>query len=155
MRKYNYIISAVMTALSIYIFFETATYNNAGASAQQNSAIWPRIIAGGLILCSIILCVQTILMKDSPDAEKTAVISWTSEGMKKVYIALGFIIGFLVLNSIFGMLLALLVLIPAVEWIMGCKSKLMYIALPIGMVGFIYIFFYLIMSVSFPKPFWG
>jgi len=154
MRKYNYIVSAVMTAISIFIYYETSSYNTIGASAQRNSASWPRIIAVGLALCAIILFVQTLIMKE-PSENEAPVISWASVGMKKAYMAIGCIVGFLILNEIFGMLLAFLVLIPVIEWIMGCKSKLMYIALPVGVVGFIYIFFYLILSVGFPKPFWG
>ena len=152
MRKYNYIICCVMSAIAGYIFYETARYNNAGGSAQQNSASWPRIIAAGLIICSLVLLIQTLFLKE----ERTEpVIDWKSEGMKKVYIALGCILIFLVLNRIVGMLIAFLFLIPAIEWIMGTKNKWMYILLPVCVVGFLYVFFYLEMSVRFPRPFWG
>lgn len=156
MRKYDFIVSAVMTTLSVSIFCATAAYSNTGGSAQQNSALWPRIIATALILCSIALFLQALLKKKNPNEDdSTPAIDWKSEGMKKVYIALGCVVVFLILNKIVGMLLALLFLLPAVLWIMGCKSKSAYIAIPVGMVGFIYVFFYLLMSVGFPKPFWA
>lgn len=154
MRKYNYIVSVLMTLVAGVIFYDTAAYSGTFKSAQQDSAVWPRMIAVALILCSIVLVIQTLLDKKNADTE-TVVIDWKSEGMKKVYMTLAAIVVFLILNEIIGMLLALLVLIPAIEWIMGCKSKLMYIALPVGMVVFLYIFFYKLMMVRFPMPFWA
>ena len=143
-----------MTAIAVCIFVESSAYSTVSTSAQQNSAIWPRILAVGLIICSVVLLIQTLFEKNTSESNEAA-IDWKSTGMKKVYLTLGFILVFLVLNKIFGMLLALLFFIPAVEWIMGCKSKVMYVAFPLGIVAFIYVFFYLIMSVRLPQPFWA
>ena len=75
--------------------------------------------------------------------------------MKKVYIMLGLLVVFVVLLKIFGMLIALLLLIPAIEWVMGCRSKVMLAALPVGLVAFVYVFFVVIMKLTLPAPIWA
>lgn len=73
--------------------------------------------------------------------------------MKKVYIMFGFMLGFVIVLKILGMLIALLILIPAIEWLMGCRNRVMLIALPVGLVAFVYVFFGVIMKLTLPGPF--
>jgi hypothetical protein len=152
MKKYNYIVAVLMMALGGYILFETSTYE-IGQSAQKNPAVWPAFLAVCLIVLSIALIIQTALSRD-PEMDRV-VIDWKSEGMKKVYIMFAFVIGFVIVMKIFGMLIALLLLIPAVEWLMGCRSKKMLVIFPIGLVAFVYVFFVVIMKLTLPAPFWA
>jgi len=152
MKKYNYIVSVLMMVLSGYILYEAGTYE-IGQTAQKNPAVWPRFLAIALIVLSVALIIQTFMSRD-PDMDRV-VIDWKSEGMKKVYIMFGLVIGFVVLMKIFGMLIALFLLIPAVEWLMGCRSKKMLIIFPIGLIAFVYLFFVIIMKLSLPAPFWA
>lgn len=154
MRKYNYIISAIMSLIAGYIFYETAAYNPVGVSAQNNSATWPRMLAIGFFICSAFLVIQTLTAKKGSAMDQT-VIDWKSEGMKKVCLMIGLVVLFLIMMKVVGLLLAFLILIPGIEWIMGCKNKLMYIVFPVGIIAFIYVFFYMLMSVKFPQPFWA
>lgn len=151
-KKYNYIVSVIMLALSGYIFYETSTYN-IGTSFQKNPAIWPQFLAAALALLSVALIVETLFTRSAESGE--AVIDWKSPGMKKVYIMLALLVVFVVLMKIFGMLIALFLLIPAIEWVMGCRSKVMLIALPVGLVAFVYIFFVVIMKLTLPAPIWA
>lgn len=75
--------------------------------------------------------------------------------MIHVYIMLGIVVGFVVLMKIVGMLLALLIMIPAIEYLMGCRSKVMLIALPVGMVAFVYLFFVVAMKLTLPATIWA
>lgn len=152
MKKYNYIVSVLMMVLSGYILFETSTYE-IGQSAQKNPAVWPRFLAIALIVLSVVLIIETIFSHD-PEMENFS-IDWKGPGMKKVYIMFGFTIGFVIVLKIFGMLIALLILIPAIEWLMGCRNRVMLIALPVGLVAFVYVFFGIIMKLTLPGPFWA
>ena len=145
MKKYNYIVSVVMLLLSGYIFYESSGYT-IGSSAQKNPAVWPCILAGALALLSVALIIETALKKEPGEEKKT--IDWKSPGMIHVYIMLGIVVGFVVLMKIVGMLLALLIMIPAIEYLMGCRSKVMLITLPVGMVAFVYLFFVVAMEMS-------
>lgn len=149
MKKYNYIVSVVMLLLSGYIFYESGGYT-IGSSAQKNPAVWPCILAGALALLSVALIIETALKKEPGEEKKT--IDWKSPGMIHVYIMLGIVVGFVVLMKIVGMLLALLIMIPAIEYLMGCRSKVMLIALPVGMVAFVYLFFVVAMKLTLPAP---
>ena len=104
-------------------------------------------------LLSVALIIETALKKE-PGEEKKA-IDWKSPGMIHVYIMLGIVVGFVVLMKIVGMLLALLIMIPAIEYLMGCRSKVMLIALPVGMVAFVYLFFVVAMKLTLPAPIWA
>ena len=141
MKKYNYIVSVVMLLLSGYIFYESSGYT-IGSSAQKNPAVWPCILAGALALLSVALIIETALKKE-PGEEKKA-IDWKSPGMIHVYIMLGIVVGFVVL-----------IMIPAIEYLMGCRSKVMLIALPVGMVAFVYLFFVVAMKLTLPAPIWA
>ncbi len=152
MKKYNYIVSVVMLLLSGYIFYESGGYT-IGSSAQKNPAVWPCILAGALALLSVALIIETALKKEPGEEKKT--IDWKSPGMIHVYIMLGIVVGFVVLMKIVGMLLALLIMIPAIEYLMGCRSKVMLIALPVGMAAFVYLFFVVAMKLTLPAPIWA
>lgn len=153
MKKYNYIISALMIALGGYIFLETGTYE-IGTSAQKNPALWPRFLAVALIVLAVALIIETIFSKD-PEMDRKDVIDWKSTGMKKVYLLFALMVGYVIVMNVFGMLIALLIMIPIVEWLMGCRNKIMLIALPVGLVVFCYIFFGVIMKITLPQPFWA
>lgn len=152
MKKYNYIISVVMLALSGFVFLQASQYE-VGSSAQKNPAVWPLTLAAALAALSVALIIETLFSKD-PEM-KTSTINWASPGMKKVYIMLGLVVVFVVLMKLIGMLLALLLLIPAIELLMGCKNKVMLIAMPVGLVAFVYLFFVVIMKLTLPAPIWA
>lgn len=152
MKKYNYIVSALMIALSGYILYETGTYE-IGQNAQKNPAVWPAFLAISLIALSVVLIIQTAFSRN-PEMESFS-IDWKGQGMRKVYIMFGFTIGFVIVLKILGLLIALLLLIPAIEWLMGCRSRVMLVALPVGLVAFVYVFFGIIMKLTLPAPFWA
>ena len=129
MKKYNYIVSVVMIALAGYIFYEASTYD-IGTSAQKNPAVWPMFLAGALALLSVVLIIQTIFSRD-PEMKKD-IIDWKGPGMRKVYIMVGFVVAFVVLMKIFGMLI-----------------------LPVGLIAFVYLFFVVIMKITLPAPIWA
>ena len=152
MRKYNYIVSVVMLAIAGYVFYETSGYK-IGSSGQKNPAVWPMFLAGLLAVLSIALIVQTIFSKD-PEMDRKDVIDWKSPGMLRVYIMLALTVGFVVLMNIVGMLLALLILLPCVELLMGCKNKVLLVAVPVALVAFCYVFFVVAMKITLPEPIW-
>ena len=153
MKKYNYIVSAVMAAIAGYIFYETSSYK-IGKTWQKNPTMWPRFLAVLLLILAAALVIETILSKD-PEKNRKDVIQWKSPGMLRVYIMVGMMIGFCLLMKLVGMLLALLVLIPCIELLMGCKSKLMLVVLPVALVLFCYVFFVVIMKITLPQPIWA
>ena len=153
MKKYNYISAGFFILVGAYVLYETSGYS-IHAGGQGNPAIWPQCLGVMLLVFSVILIIQTALnvpsVTEDADGNEQKGIDWLSTGMKKVYLAMAMIGGFVVLMNIFGMLIALLVLIPGIMWLMGCHSKVMYVALPVAMVAFVYIFFVQIMTITLP-----
>ena len=156
MKKYNYIISVVMMAIAGYVYYETSTYQFAeGAVGQKNPAMWPRFLALLLVILSVLLIIETIFKKETAEEKNTKVIDWGSPGMKKVYLMVGIVALFVLLMQVIGMLLALLVTLPLMMLLMGCKNKIMLIVLPVALVAFCYLFFEIIMTVTLPPPIWA
>jgi len=153
MRKYNYIVSVIMILIGGYVIFETSGYS-VGTNWQKNPAIWPRSLAIMLIGLSIGLIIQTIFSKD-PEMDRKDVINWKSPGMIRAYVMIGFAIVYVILMHFVGMLLALLIIIPCAELLMGCKNKFMLIVYPIGLVAFCYFFFVVVMKITLPQPIWA
>ena len=151
MRKYNYIVSVIMMALGGYILYEASAYE-IGTSAQKNPALWLQFLAGALILLSVALIIETIF-SHAPEMD-TVLIDWKSTGMKKVYMLFGFVVGFVIIMKIFGMLVALFCIDVAIEWIMGCRNKKMLIGFPLALMIFVYLFFGLLMKLTLPGPIW-
>lgn len=122
------VVSSLRSSISVYHIWRGLSPPIASAyPAQKNPAVWSCILAGALALLSVALIIETALKKE-PGEEKKA-IDWKSPGMIHVYIMLGIVVSFVVLMKIVGMLLALLIMIPAIEYLMGCRSKVMLIAL--------------------------
>ena len=155
MKKYNYIVAALMTALSGYIFYGTSSYKIGRKLGQDNPAAWPRFLAVMLIVLSVALVIETIFKKNPEDKEEKPPIEWKSPGMIRVYIMLGLMVAFWIVMKYFGMLIALFLLIPCIELVMGCKNKLMLIVLPVALTLFCYLFFVVIMKITLPQPFWA
>lgn len=148
------VVSSLRSSISVYHIWRGLSPPIASAyPTQKNPAVWPCILAGALALLSVALIIETALKKE-PGEEKKA-IDWKSPGMIHVYIMLGIVVGFVVLMKIVGMLLALLIMIPAIEYLMSCRSKVMLIALPVGMVAFVYLFFVVAMKLTLPAPIWA
>lgn len=150
MRKYNYIVSAAMLALCGYIFWDTRSWIN-GSNFQARPAFWPQFLAVLLAILSVALILETIFSKD-PEMDHNP-IDWKSPGMMVVYKMIGVMALFLVLMETLGMVIALLVIFPTIMYLMGCRNKKIMVILPVAVVGFIYIFFSVIMRVTLPEPF--
>ena len=153
MKKYNYISAAFFIAIGTYVLAETSGYD-IEKGGQGNPAIWPQCLAGMMIFLSLILILQTIFSKPQEDggegAEDVVKIDWKSPGMKKVYLALAMIAGFIVIMNLFGMLIGLLLLIPSIMWLMNCRNKVMLVVLPVALVAFVYLFFVQLMTITLP-----
>ena len=151
MKKYNYIASGFFIAISCYILYETSTYKVSG-SGQGNPAIWPICLAIAMIVLSVLLIIETLVKKGAENESDNAdaKIDWKSPGMKKVYLSLAMVAGFIVVMNIFGMIIGLVLLIPSIMWLMSCNNKVMYVIMPIAVVTFVYIFFVKIMTITLP-----
>ena len=84
MKKYNYIVAAVLLVVGIGMIVGTMDFPYHGLS-DIGGGFWPKLLGGALLLCSIGLALETALKKQ-PDE---VTIDFRSEGMKRVLIALG------------------------------------------------------------------
>ena len=98
---------------------------------------WPKLLGGALLLCSIGLALETALKKQ-PDE---VTIDFRSEGMKRVLIALGIMVVFSVLTYILVISCAIL---------LGERNKVKLLAIPVGVIVFIYVVFEMVLHTNLP-----
>jgi putative tricarboxylic transport membrane protein len=67
MRRSNFIASALMIILGVGVFIVSSTFKNSGALISVGPSFYPRLLAGGLIVISLLIARQTL--KDQADAE--------------------------------------------------------------------------------------
>ena len=149
MKKYNIGIVAVMWILSIGIFYFTKEFPSSYAGAP-GSGFWPRIIAVGIMITSVVLLVETFIKKED---SKEAPIVYSSPGIKRVYVLFGLIILFGIGLQFLGMVISALVFVPAVMFTLGEKRIRFLAAGSIGITVSIYLIFTVGLNVVLPQAF--
>lgn len=152
MRKYNYILSIVLIAVGaagIYmaVNFETRS----GNAGDPGAAFWPIMLCCGLILCSVILLTQTMLESKKAAAAEEPLIDYRAAGVHCVFLIFVIMIAYAVIMSLFGFIPATLLFVAAVMLAMGERRPAWIGLTTVGITGFIYVVFTVIMGVVLPQ----
>ena len=108
MKKKNclYITLAALTALAVFVLVSTMAFPAQGIALGFGPALFPRLVCGGILLCILIIFIQTLFDKKM-NKEKIE-IKWGE--FKRLFVLLGAgifyaamlrYLGFLVMNTIF------------------------------------------------------
>ena len=148
MKKYNFILVAIMLLVGTGVFYFTKDmpkelYGGLGPGE------WPRTIAIVTFIFTFLLLFQTIFLK----ADMTSPINFKSAGLKKVFGLFGVVIAFGISQPIFGFFVSTALFIVAVMLIMGEKSKRRIFLSSAGITLFIYVFFSFLLNIMLPRPF--
>ena len=149
MKKYNFILVAVMLFLIVGIFYFTKDMPRE-MHGIVGPGQWPRFIAVVMSIFTGILLFQTISMKKS---DTPSPIDFKSKGFKKVFIIFLVLIAFSLALTTLGFLISSSLFIIAVMLVMGERNILRILLSSIGFTIIIYIFFGLLLNVMLPRPF--
>ena len=152
MRKYNTILSVILivvgaAGISISMNFEA----RGGNVGDPGAAFWPIMLCCGLILCSVILLVQTAVAAKRAEGPEEALIDYRSAGMHCVFFIFVIMIGYAVMLYFFGFIIATLLFVAATMLAMGERRPLWVGLTTVGITGFIYVLFAVVMNVILPK----
>ena len=87
MRKYNTILSILLIAASAVGIHLSLNFDVRGGNVgDPGAAFWPIMLCGGLILCSVILLVQTALEAKKATAPEAPLIDFATAGVHCVLI---------------------------------------------------------------------
>ena len=146
MRKYNTILSIILIALSTAGIYLSLNFDVRGGNAgDPGAAFWPILLCSALIVCSVILLVQTAVQAKKAADPEAPLIDFATAGVHCVLIA------YAVLLHFFGFIPATLVFVVATMLAMGERRPVWIALSTVGITGFIYVLFALVMNVVLPQ----
>lgn len=151
-RKYNTILSILLIAASAVGIHLSLNFDVRGGNVgDPGAAFWPIMLCGGLILCSVILLVQTALEAKKATTPEAPLIDFATAGVHCVLIIFVIMIAYAVLLHFFGFIPATLVFVAATMLAMGERRPMWILLTTLGITGFIYVLFALVMNVVLPQ----
>lgn len=152
MRKYNTIISIILIIVGAAGICLALNFDARGGNVgDPGAAFWPIMLCCGLIFTSALLLIQTMIESKKAAEKEEPLIDYRSAGVRCVFIIFGIMIGYAILLYFFGFIIATLAFIPAVMLAMGERRPLWLGLTTVGITGFIYILFAVVMGVVLPK----
>ena len=152
MRKYNTIISLVLIAIGAMGIYMALNFETRGGNVgDPGAAFWPILLCCGLIFTSALLLVQTMIEGKKAAGPEEPLIDYRSAGVRCKFIIFGIMIGYAILLYYFGFIIATLVFVVCTMLAMGERRPLWLGLTTVGITGFIYVLFALIMNVVLPK----
>jgi putative tricarboxylic transport membrane protein len=146
MRKANIIGALIFLAISIYVIAVTFTFKQF-KNVAVGPEFFPRYLASGLMICSIVLIYQSVVSKDTRSAPT---ISLRDKGMQRVLVGLTIIVFYLALWKTLGFLIVTPLALFAFMYLLQVKNyKIMAIIAVFSGTG-IFLAFKMILGIEMP-----
>lgn len=152
MKKYDYVVSALLLAFSAWIFHATKDFPKYYGGAP-GSGFWPRIIAGILIVLSIVLVAENLIkLKKKTDADSDN-NSGQALHKKRVYLMFAAMLLLALSLEYLGFIISSLWFVPAVMLIMEEKRWYVLLTSSAAITAAIYLIFTYALKMALPKAF--
>lgn len=152
MKKWNYVISAVMAVLGIAIIAASSSFKTFLSSGDPGPGFWPMLLGGIIVLCSILLIITN--MVSSKTEEKKEVVFW-SPAHGRVYKMMGAALLFCMTMYLLGFYIAMLIFMPISMKLMGMDDDRIMVGITIGTLVIIFVAFQIGLKTAMPAPiFW-
>lgn len=145
MKKYNIAVSILTIFIGIGMIYFTKDFDFNGLK-DIGPGFWPKLLGSIMILLSGILLIQTLIAEN-----ETVKIDIRSIGMKRVFLMVLIMGLFSFMLYFFGMMIAIIFLIPATIAVLGDTRKIRIIIITVGISAFVYIVFELLLNVGLPS----
>lgn len=135
----------VFIGIALYVLYETASYPPSIVAGAPGPALFPRVLAGCLILLSVILIFEARRKKKEDASLKTT----SRAGTVKAGLAGVFLAGFVLLAEHVDFFLLMMLLLVLVITVAGEKRLHVVFLVPALFVAFLYVVFFRIFGVMF------
>lgn len=149
MKKWNYVVSAVMAVLGILIITASLSFKTFLPSGDPGPGFWPMLIGGIIVLCSILL---TVTSKTNAAAEEKKTVSFWSPAHVRVYKMMAASVVFCLAMYFLGFYVAMIIFIPIAMKLMGTESDKTIVLTTVFMVLFIFAAFQIGLKTTLPAP---
>lgn len=152
MRKWNRVVAAVTAVVGIAIIAMSLKFKFFLSSGDPGPGFWPAILGSLMVLCSIILVVNSLTSKSEQLEEK--VVFW-SPAHARVYKMMAVILMFCVVMYILGFYVAMILFIPVAMKLMGTENDKEVVIVTLSSVLIIFVAFQIGLKTTLPAPiFW-
>jgi len=147
MKKANIVASIIFAVFSIIVIAYTADTLPVVRQGVPGPGVFPIIVAGVMLICSISIFLTYVRSKDDTP------IDLFSEGTRRAYLTMGIMLLYLVLTPIIGFLtVTFMFSAGTIKWF--SKRGLVYVtAVSLGITVFVHITFSMILNVPLPTGF--
>lgn len=150
MKKWNYIIVAVVAAIGAGVIALSAKFPITLGEGDPGPGFWPMLLGGCLILTAVILLYFNIRHKEREESKTFAL---TLPGNLMVYRFMGLTVAFCVVMYVLGLLAAAFLFIPVAMYMMGARGKMVFI-IDVVFILALYVIFMRVLHTPFPEPIW-
>jgi len=164
--KANILVAILFIAVGCYVFYDTFTdfakEGFADGNAEMNSAKYPRVLAGGLILLAILEIAATVRNRarepepdgmETPSAGTPGAPAAGVEEKKKYGLALGALaifVGYILLVDIFGYFITTPVMLFGIFFLLGVRRIWEVVVLSIVTTVVLYVLFAIGLELILP-----
>jgi len=141
LRKANIIISLFLIAISIFLYYQTITW-------EKDPATLPRLMLGVIIFLSILLIIKSITK--NPKMNKI-VKKMSRQSFLRIFIATCITLLYVVSINLLGLYLSTLFFLIIILLYIGEKNKLVIFGVPVLFLIFLYLIFDLFLHVDIPR----
>ena len=153
MKLANIILSFIMLALSVYVFYVSRQFPEV-LDMVPGPGIWPRVLSVCLFGVSLFLLVTTILSGKKAESNQSngqkGEHTFLAKRTLRVYIMMGIALVYLVLMMLAGFIISTALFIIAIMLFMGEKKIWLALAIGTGSSLGLYFLFYGIFHILLP-----
>ena len=153
MMKGEIITSAVIFFGSLYLYIESIKFEGHEVYGKLGPAYWPKFLLIFLMGLSILVAIDTFRhrKKTALEEKKTGPLDG---GKMRLLSAMGFIVLYFILMQVFGFIILTPFFLVAFMWLLGERSKIWMVGVPIGLTILIVWAFTKAMYVPLPRGQW-
>lgn len=153
MVKGEIITSAVIFLGSLFLYIESTKFEGHEVYGKLGPAYWPKFLLICLMGLSLWIALDAFRQRKKADLLEKKTIPFDS-GKVRLLIAVGLIVCYFILMQVFGFIILTPFFLVAFMWLLGERSKIWMIGIPIGLTLLIVWVFTKAMYVPLPRGQW-
>ncbi len=151
-RIWNRVVAAVSAVIGIAIIAKASTLKMFLSSGDPGPGFWPLVIGSIVVLCSVVLVVDSMISKNEK-LEK--VLSFWSPAHARVYKMMTITVLFFAVMYVLGFYIAMIIFMPMAMKLMGTESDKLVVIITACSVVVIFVAFQIGLKTILPAPiFW-
>ena len=148
MRKADIVAGLIGMAFSAFAFYQTLSFRQF-LNVPIGPEFFPRRMAMGLFICSVVLVIQSILKKSKND-KPAPTISPLDRGMQRLFVGIAIIIAYALCWELLGFLIITPLAMFGMMLLLGFRKYIVMVIFSIGTTAAVFSIFSFILNIYMP-----